>query len=351
LTPAAVPAPIQLQLANQDLADGECDAAEVDGTGHVATKFQNDQQGHQTHFSFFDPSGTAAGTYDAVNSTLIGQSSGFMGAECLGAFCQQDVFVLGPTGNQLLKTATTDTSNNVQAGNPTGGMVHVRLPGPSGLGDTALIDSFDDAGGLRWTRAIPDALDPSRMRLGVDRTGATLVLWLGTARFGDGSWAGQWFDPVGNAGPVFKALGAGPDLPGSLFDRVGSGLFVSGEGGGWLGQFDSMSTQLTSVPAWLAARPNVLLHMVHGGTGYAVIPQAGARNPTCQQTIEVVAPDGTSCGTASFAVDAAVCTTSSIIVGYDGTVVQQLPQEREPACTAAGHSCNCTWRSWPGFFR
>lgn len=44
------------------------------------------------------------------------------------------------------------------------------------------------------------------------------------------------------------------------------------------------------------------------------------------------------------------CATKSIVVGYDGTVVQQGPRERE-TCTAADHVCTCTYRYWPGFFR
>ena len=40
----------------------------------------------------------------------------------------------------------------------------------------------------------------------------------------------------------------------------------------------------------------------------------------------------------------------SIVVGYDGTVVQQAPRERE-TCSAADHVCTCTYRYWPGFFR
>jgi hypothetical protein len=66
----------------------------------------------------------------------------------------------------------------------------------------------------------------------------------------------------------------------------------------------------------------------------------------------VVSPSGQSCGTARFAIGGGACTTSSIVIGYDGTVVQQLPFEREASsCTAADHQCNCTYRYWPGFFR
>lgn len=97
-------------------------------------------------------------------------------------------------------------------------------------------------------------------------------------------------------------------------------------------------------------RPNVTLHMVHGGQGYAVLPAQGPA-PSCQQTVEVVSASGISCGTRTFAIDAAACTTKVLAVGYDGTVVQQLPEAREAACTAAGHQCDCTYLYWPGYFR
>ena len=38
--------------------------------------------------------------------------------------------------------------------------------------------------------------------------------------------------------------------------------------------------------------------------------------------------------------------TGTIIVGYDGTVVQQGPRERE-TCSAADHICTCAYRYWP----
>jgi len=42
-----------------------------------------------------------------------------------------------------------------------------------------------------------------------------------------------------------------------------------------------------------------------------------------------------------------------LTVGYDGTVIQQLPAAMEPVTEIApGFSEHaCTWRYWPGFFR
>src|SRR5439155_1645231 len=73
-------------------------------------------------------------------------------------------------------------------------------------------------------------------------------------------------------------------------------------------------------------------------------------SPACEQQIEVVSPSGKTCGSSTFSMGGGSCSTSSIIVGYDGTVVQQGARERE-TCTAAGHQCSCTYRYWPGFFR
>jgi hypothetical protein len=115
-------------------------------------------------------------------------------------------------------------------------------------------------------------------------------------------------------------------------------------------QIDALATSWSSAPAWLQAQPLASLHMVHGGLGYAVLPVPDSSS-TCEQTVQIVSPSGQMCGSPSFAVGGGSCTTSSIIVGYDGTVAQQLPREREAACTAAGHQCDCTYRYWPGYFR
>jgi len=353
LVPATPAAPLQVQLTDQDLVDGACAPAVVDGTGHIAAVWENAFQPHQNDFTFFDATGGAVGTYEGVNTVLIGQASGFEGSDCRGAMCQEDIFVLGPTGNQLFATTPSDTSNGITANDPTGGILHTRVSN-STTSTLVLVDSIDADGTTRWTRTVADSFPPGApapMIAAVDRAGNALVLWQSTARFGSNTWAGQWFDPAGEAGTVFLALNG--QTPGALFERTSSGLFLSSDqhgGSVWLGQFDAMATTLAPPPSWLAARPDKTLHMVHGGAGYAVIPPARASG-LCQQQIEIVAPSGESCGTATFAVDGGTCTTNSIIVGYDGTVVQQLPEEREAACTAAGHQCNCTYRAWSGFFR
>jgi hypothetical protein len=363
LAPATPSTPVNLQLTNQDIDGGECDPAETDGTSHVGVKHQDNGVAKATNFTFFAVSdggtdggtasadaGTPVGTYQATNSTLLGQKSGFMGADCSGPTCQQDVFVLDPTGKQLFKSQTNGNSNNVQANNPTGGIVHARLQAAMPAGNNVVIDSVDTAGSVRWSKMLPDLFPvggENNVRLGVDRAGNTLALWQVAGRFGNGSWAGQWFDASGNAGQIFLAI-QGPATPAALYERIDTGLFVT-DGTNWLGQFDSMATSLAPAPSWLMGKPKTVVRPVHNGSAYGVVPNAGVTGP-CTQPVEVVLANGQSCGTASFGVDTGSCTTNSIIVGIDGTVVQQLPRDREAPCSP-GAPCNCTWRAWPQFFK
>ncbi|MGE5048928.1 MAG: hypothetical protein ACM3PC_10190 [Deltaproteobacteria bacterium] len=355
LTPAAPGAPSQFKLVNQDLNQGQCSAGESDGTGHIAVSWQNSFQPHDSRYTFVDPATAApVGSFAGTRLVLIGQASGFMGGECQGADCFQDYVVLDSTGHRINGSPVSGTSNGVQANDPTGGMIHARL---SSRNDpvTVLLDAIDASGNVRWTRALPEpfpAVEAGHVVVGVDRQGNVLALWqTSLGRFGN-AWAGEWFDHDGNAGPEFEALAVGAS-PTSLWERVDSGLFVLGFPGGrrtWLGQIEPLATSVFAPPSWLAARPDATLHMVHGGRGYARLPLWGRSGP-CEQDIEVISPSGQLCGTARFVVDGGSCMTDNITVGYDGTVVQQLPREREAACTAAGHQCDCTYRFWPGFFR
>ena len=127
------------------------------------------------------------------------------------------------------------------------------------------------------------------------------MLFNGDDRYGANTVAGMWIDHDGAAGPVFQALGPqskpAQQVGFMLTQRVGSGLFI-GAGGKWVAQIDSLATSTAPAPGWLQARPNTRLHMVHGGSGYAVLPVPGTSGD-CSQSVEVVAPSGTSCGTAS----------------------------------------------------
>jgi hypothetical protein len=354
LSPGTPGAPSQISLPDQDLVNGQCFPGETDGTGHITVSWQNGYQPHDSRYKFIDPSNAkVVGSHQAAGMyPLIGQASGFIGAECAGSTCQEDYVVLDPVGKELYRSPPGGTGNNVNVNDPTGGMIHVRFS-ESSAGTTMLLDAIDAAGNIRWTRALPDVFgkgDSRDMRVGVDRQGNVLAVWSSERRYAANAWAGQWFDPAGTPGAVFHAATGSLD---KFYERVGSGLFLAGFSApnqpAWLGQFDAQSTSMSPPPDWLASRPNTALHMVHGGKGYAVLPKP-ASSAACEQQVGVVSPSGKTCGSSNFSMGGGACSTSSIIVGYDGTVVQQAPRERE-TCTAAGHQCSCTYRYWPGFFR
>jgi hypothetical protein len=77
-----------------------------------------------------------------------------------------------------------------------------------------------------------------------------------------------------------------------------------------------------------------------------VLPYA-ATGVACSQRLEVVAPDGTSCGSREYPIAAGTCDTHDLSLGADGTVIQQLPDSMESKDEVMlVHSC--TWRWWPG---
>jgi hypothetical protein len=189
--------------------------------------------------------------------------------------------------------------------------------------------------------------------MAVDRAGATLYLFDGTAYFGANTVAGLWIIQAGAAGKIFEMLGPQSDvayrLPFEMTQRTRSGLFLS-RSSTWVAEIDSFATASSLAPAWLQARPSSSLHMVHGGKGYAVLPAFRWDAQDCAQTVEVVSPTGVSCGTTTFRAAAGTCRIGPITVGYDGTVMQRAP-DPDPSHAAWFGPGTCYWQWWTGFFR
>jgi hypothetical protein len=346
---------MQFTLTDQDRKDGECIQGESDGTGHVvATWIQRTNTEGHTRLAFVEPrSAAVVGTYDAANLLPIGQASGFMGTTCVDGHCFTNVIVLSPTGQELYNGPPEGPSFGT-VNDPTGGLVHL-LSKDLSTPKLSRVEAVDASGAVRWSVNLappPSGADGyDAGSVDVDREGNVLVF----ASVHQGPVVAQWVSPAGVPGPQFQPFAPGQFVP-ALHPRVGNGFFALA--GTWIGQFEPFATAMTPPPAWLAARPPANVHMVHGGRGYAFLPflptevAAPPTSDDCSQTIEVVSPSGQSCGKATFSVGGGSCTPSSIVVGYDGTVIQQLPFAREASsCTAAGHRCNCTYRYWSGFFR
>ena len=360
LTPGAVLQPTVKQLIN-DQHGASCRPGASDGSGNLSLKIDAEGQSHGSFLHLFDPSGLSLGRYVGMQSTFFAQLDGFEGSNVYGRDNGSDVLAVDPRGSVVGTTGYNSSVLRYLAEDPTGGVVAV-VHGPS---NASAVEAYDARAQLRWRVAFPS--NDQFLSLGVDRLGNTLLLLDGNARYGTGAAAGQWIDHQGKVGPEFKALdglGTNRDFNSLVFfPRISSNLFLQHQTGSldylfpgtihsnWLRQFDSLASMGSTPPGWLTSRADTKLHMDYGARAYAMIDLPRKSSPDCSQRIEIVAPSGKSCGAAAFTVGLSACNASSIDVGYDGTVIQQLPFEIERQIAGDPNDHTCTWRWWTGFFR
>ena len=336
LAPGVPGIPKSYQQKPLSSLDEVCKRGVADGSGNLALWSTQFFMGFKSDIVFLDSSGTVRAKGSGVATELTAQLTGFEG---MNVYPQGghgfDIVVYAADGTTTA-SAPGGANSPILADDPTGGMMIAT--------DVPAVDAYDAAGKRRWHTQIARPA----VALGVDRTGNTLAL------FKASTLHAQWIDPSGHAGAEFDlgdALAPPPSDSFEVYPRIGSGLFVLRLAGGhttWLHQLDSLATVARPAPDYLQSRPDTRLHMAHGGKAYAMLPIPVQGD--CTQRIEVLAPSGKSCGSAEFVLAAGSCTTSFIDVGYDGTVVQQLPASMEDH-SCPGNQCSCTWRWWPGFFR
>ena len=95
-------------------------------------------------------------------------------------------------------------------------------------------------------------------------------------------------------------------------------------------------------PKWLTNRPNTNMAILRSGRAHAMLP-LGAPAAVCGQTIDVVAPDGTLCGSFNVGLESGQCRTEDVTLAMDGTPIQLRPRD-----TVAG---SCAYRWWPSALR
>jgi hypothetical protein len=300
------------------------------------------------------PTGTPQGTFEGIRLQPVEQREGFMGVNNYGAWSQTDVVAFTASG-QLVQRTAPQYGSGVAAVDPTGGVVAFSSEGWHLEG--ARLTAYDTRGTVRWSQTFSDA--GSFAALGVDRQGNTLLLYGEASGFESGTLAGVWVDPDGHVGTPFPALTGLTHPSGrysfTLAPQVGSGLFLQMRGFAtsppvptqWVRAFPSRAPRSEPAPDWLVKRPSASLHMARGGRAYAVLP--GAESSECSTSLEVLAPSGTSCGSARFQLAPSACSARTLSVGYDGTVLQQ-PSFNLESCDEVGH-CSCTWRWWPAFLK
>jgi hypothetical protein len=90
-------------------------------------------------------------------------------------------------------------------------------------------------------------------------------------------------------------------------------------------------------------RSNTNFAIARSGRAYAVLPMGGP-DASCAQKVEVLAPDGTACGSFDTTIASGSCRTEDMGFGQDGTPVQLMPRNLSSAGT-------CYYRWWPHALR
>jgi hypothetical protein len=181
-------------------------------------------------------------------------------------------------------------------------------------------------------------------------SGACIVITDG----GPGTISGQWFDANGSAltgaFTLISNFAAGANTWFETAPLIGGGVAVrrvdqqndlSGrpfQTSAWLVTIGEGLIAPQAAPKWMKDRPNTQLAIAGSNKAYAVLP-LGAPNADCGQKIEVVAADGTSCGSFDIGIAAGKCRTENVSLSMDGTPIQLMPREFSQSNT-------CSYRWW-----
>ena len=187
--------------------------------------------------------------------------------------------------------------------------------------------------------------------LGGDASDNVIVITGG----GSGSITAQWFDRQGNplTGEfvVLASFSPGYNTWFEVAPLIGSGVAMrrvdqqddaSGRPyrtSAWLAVLPTGMASPQDVPLWLKDRPNTNLDIARSGKAYAFLP-LGAPDADCGQKIEIVAPNGTACGSFDASIGTGKCRTEDLNLGRNDTPIQLMPASTSPAGA-------CSWRWWP----
>ena len=204
---------------------------------------------------------------------------------------------------------------------------------------------------------LPLWLDPplprAPMVVGTDTRGHTLGLW--TERdttSGREATAGRWLDTDGT--PLTAIFPTQVPTPPqaewrqprwTLTPLIGGGLALQA-GETLTHAFASGATSEGPLPPGLEGRQG-RLERVREGRAYALL--LPAQSEACGRRVEVLAPDGTTCGTLTFGAE--TCQNQQLVLGAEGSILQR--QELAHALkNSEGDSYNgCTLTWWPGLLR
>jgi hypothetical protein len=157
----------------------------------------------------------------------------------------------------------------------------------------------------------------------------------------------RWFDGAG--APLTPWFGVGAKVTGTSLHSLSDGTVVLSDGSAWTVALSDGVAHAVAVPGWLASRPGTRLATVRSGRGFAVLPFAAPAGGD-QTKLEIVANDGTSCGTVTIPAVPPTATESEnpqrLDIGWDGTLFQMSNRS-----VANDPQVHCSFRWWAGLLK
>lgn len=356
-------------------SDVDCLAGLGDANGTLAFGMQGN--GFMTHDSLLDLVNTA-GTYlgeATFNSAVLNPLQQPLGVAAAGggpdtgpypgSASLQIAWWWSEQGPWLWGDLTYRAGTHASAADPNGGVFvagdlsgDMSSPNPQPLQHVAMMFSALDPNCratmscyFRWGPKPLAAAGPV-FGAGVDVLGRSLVI----TGAGSGNISAQWFDRNGTplTGEFMLVTGFAPGAN-TWFETsplIGGGLVVrrmdfdaaNGTTAAMLATVDSGAASVHTAPQWMTSRPNTRLQIARGGKAYAVLPY-GRPSSSCSERLEMLAPDGASCGARDYPIASGACATKGLTLAVDGTVMQQLPSSMETV-NAGSAVHTCTWRYW-----
>jgi hypothetical protein len=348
----------------------DCRAGVGDSSGTMAfSTVMVYASAHRSTIDFVSTAGQSLGNYDTGDGVGVLQQPRGVAATSSPRYGPPTVGLprWSPAGAALASGTWWQSGGYAAAADPAGGVLLAgRLtttysPTP-GSTVAVMVTGGGEPYAVRWGPK-PLASAGEVLGAGVDVQGRALVMTDGAARFGAGAVSGQWFERDGKALTDEFLLFRGFDrLHGATLEAaplVGGGVLVRRLDDSFrparaeaLVTVASGGDTAEAAPAWMASRSGARLPLLRSGNGYAVLPY-GAKGGPCTESVEVVAPDGTSCGSTEYRMADGTCDTAGMTLAQDGTLIQQLPLAMETITDSSGappgHSC--TWRYWPEALR
>jgi hypothetical protein len=362
-------APPMVQHVHRPVLDGdECGGSTGDASGTLAFVF-NGPHGDGVEFvsssgAFLKGGGMSMFAFPLQQPKGVSMVSGrpYLGPDWAIQYGQMisNFDSAGKTAGMSFLANHSGHNNLPAAADPNGGVLFAGnlAMGPSDppVHAALMYSGGDTSPSVRWGPK-PLASSGTVFGLGVDVLGRSLVITDGAPGFGGGNVSAQWFDKDGTALTgefvLLTGVSAGSSTWFETTALIGGGVLVR-RMDGWshaqaLVVVGSGSATVMAAPDWMVSRRDVKLQIARGGNAYATLPLA-ANGVACTQRVEVLAPDGTSCGATDYAIAAGSCDTLELSLTADGTIIQHLPSAMEKTNPEMGNH-TCTWRWWPAAVR